>query len=86
MPLAILVYPAPHFRDGHTRRRPRTPAQEGSRSRHRAAGTLLYTAAVYWMLALIGASLSGSRDLRKNPEPYTPQPSILKKQDTTATT
>ena len=50
------------------------------------AGTLLYTAAVYWMLALIGLAFLGRETLRKTLGRTRHNQGILKKHDTTATT
>ena len=49
------------------------------------AGTLLYTAAVYWMLALIGMAFLGRETLRKTLSRTRHNQGILKKQDTAAT-
>ena len=50
------------------------------------AGTLLYTAAVYWMLALIGLAFLGRETLRKTLGRTRRNQGILKKPDAPATT
>ena len=50
------------------------------------AGTLLYTAAVYWLLALIGLAFLGKETLRKTLGRTRDNQGILNKQDTPATT